>query len=736
MGTGETASFLFRAVARCDKSSASFPRTFLIDRDPCTYIRPKMPTKFSWLATLTLLVAFHSLQAQRQDVELSTGWKFIQQDADLAAPADTWTDVLVPHTWNALDGQKGVAGNPGVKGGYYRGTCWYARGLDIPADWQGRRVFVRFEAASIVAKTYLNGELLGEHRGAFTAFCYELTPHLRFGGKNELRVQVDNSPQADVPPISGDFNMDGGLYRPAHLIVTDAVCISPLDFASPGVYVSTKSATEVAAEVEVKTVLSDGAKTPEDVRVETVIADAAGQPVASAVQPTRLNAGEPSTVTTVRSIPHPHRWNGRRDPYLYSVRVRLYRNQVLADEVMQPLGIRTVEISQEKGFLLNGQSYPIFGVCRHQDRRDQGWALTPANHEEDARLILEIGATAVRNTHYPQSQCWHDLADRNGLLMWDEVSNVDTINDTPEYTAGARRELTGMVHQLYNHPSIAFWGLFNEIGNKKTPGPVPLLTQLKEDIKALDSSRIIVAATDHNNQAYNHIPEALCLNTYPGWYGGKPEQMGGHIDQTFKEFGDRRIAMSEYGAGANPAQHMEGTPKIEKASAPFHPEEYQDVVHEVDYAAMKDNPKLWGSFLWVMFDFPAAPRQEGGTTGLNDKGMVTQDRQVRKDAFYFYKANWSEQPTVYIAARRLTPRQQATTEVKVYSNCAEVELSVNGKALGKAEKDRVNVFRWEDVALQPGANRIEATARANGKAVADQCEWTVENAPATPSPTP
>ena len=694
-----------------------------------------MTSNIPLLFAISTVLACGSLYAQRQDTELSGGWKFIQQDAGPTASTEAWTDVTVPHTWNALDAQKGVAGNPGVKGGYYRGACWYARTLDIPTDWQGRRVFIRFEAASIVAKTYLNGELLGEHRGAFTAFCYELTPHLRFGSRNELRVQVDNSPQADVPPISGDFNMDGGLYRPAHLIVTGAACISPLDFASSGVYVTPKSISDAAAQIEVKTVLSGGAAGSGNLRLETEIEDASGRPVSQATL--RVQGGEVVPVVAGLPIPAPHRWNGRKDPYVYSARVRLYRDGTMLDEVIQPFGVRTVEISQEKGFLLNSQPYPVQGVCRHQDRRDQGWALTPADHEEDARLILEIGATAVRNAHYPQSQCWHDLADRNGLLMWDEVSNVDTINDTPEYTAGARQELTEMVHQLYNHPSIAFWGLFNELGNKPMPYPIPLLKLLKADCEALDASRIIVAATDHNDKAYNQIPEALCLNTYPGWYGGKPEQMGGRIGQTFKEFGEHRIAMSEYGAGANPAQHMEGIPKIEKANAPLHPEEYQALVHEIDYAAMKENPKLWGSFLWVMFDFPAAPRREGGTVGLNDKGMVTQDRQLRKDSFYFYKANWSEQPTIHIAARRLTPRQQATTEVKVYSNCTVVELTVNGKPFGKAERDAVNVYRWENVLLQPGLNRIQATGQADGKTLADECEWIVEQAPSTPAqPTP
>ncbi len=686
------------------------------------------------LVVLLALSAVVSLHAQRQEVELAADWKFVQQDAGVSAPMDQWTAVSLPHTWNALDAQKGTAGNPGVKGGYYRGACWYARTLDIPAAWQGRRVFVRFEAASIVAKTYLNGELLGEHRGAFTAFCYELTPHLRFGAKNELRVQVDNSPQRDVPPLSGDFNMDGGLYRPVHLLVTDAACISPLDFASPGVYLSTRSISDATAEVGVTTIVSNGAGARQNLRLESRIEDPAGKVVASAIAPVPSEAA--ATAASVLTIPAPHRWNGRKDPYVYTARVRLYRNGAPVDEVVQPLGLRTVAISQEKGFLLNDQPYPIYGVCRHQERRDQGWALKTADHAQDQSLIMEMGATAVRNAHYPQSQSWHDLADRNGLLLWDEVSNVDMIADTPEYAAGAKQELTEMVHQLFNHPSIAFWGIFNEMDHKKTPDPVPLLTQLKSDLRQLDPSRIIVAATDHNDKPYNQIPDALCRNTYPGWYGGKPSDMTGIISRVFKEFGNRRIALSEYGAGGNPSQHMEGMSSILHDSAFVHPEEYQDEVHEGDYTVIKDNPKLWGSFLWAMFDFASASRKEGGTVGLNDKGIVTQDRQVKKDVFYFYKANWSEQPTVYIAARRLTPRQQATTEVRVYSNCAEVKLTVNGKPLGQGQKDRVNVFRWQNVALQPGDNQVDATGQANGGTVADRCHWVLEAAPAAGTPTP
>ena len=670
-------------------------------------------------AVLGLFSAFSSLHAERQTQDLASGWKFIRENVEPAASTFSWTSVTVPHTWNAQDGQKGKVGNPDLKFGYYRGACWYARTLEIPENLKRDRVFIRFEAASIVAKVYLNGELLGEHRGAFTAFCYELTSHLRFGGKNELRVQVDNSQVNDVPPIWGDFNMNGGIYRPVSLIITDPVCVSPLDFASPGVYVTTKSIRKSEAEVEVKTIVSGAGVNSAGLELETVIADAKGNSVAHTTQPVKLGEGGIATVT----------WNGIKDPYLYSAKVRVLWNKKPVDEVTQSFGVRSVEIAENQGFLLNGNSYPIHGVNRHQERFNQAWALTPENHQEDARLILEMGATAVRNAHYPQSQCWHDLADRNGLLLWDEVSLVDVIRETPEFAANAKLELREMIHQLYNHPSIAFWGIFNELDNIKGPDAVPLLKELKSEIEGLDSSRIVVGATNHANKPYNQVPQALCFNSYPGWYGGKAKNMAGTIHGYSKEFGNRLIALSEYGAGSNTKQHMEGIPSLENAKAPFHPEEWQLAVHEEDYAIIKNNPKVWGSFLWVMFDFAVASRNEGDQPALNDKGMVTEDRQIKKDVFYFYKANWSQEPMVYIASRRMTPRHQAKTEIKIYSNCDQVELRVNGKALDKVSKDKVNRFVWANVELQPGKNLISAKGEIGGKTVADQCEWVLENAP-------
>ncbi len=693
--------------------------------------KPKSPSaRILALAVLAFTCSAASgLAAARLDQLLSDGWKFTRADAGPTASADAWESVTIPHTWNTIAADAGDhKGDPHYAGvSYYRGACWYARSLDIPAAWKGQRVFIRFEAASIVARAYINGQALGEHRGAFTAFCYELTPYLRYGAANELRVQVDNSHQEDVPPLSGDFNMDGGLYRPVHLIVTDPVCISPLNMASPGVYLTAKSLDAGAAQVEVKTLVSNGSGAPANVQVRTDIADAEGKIVASATQPAALETGtNAAVVVSTVTIPSPHLWNARKDPYLYTATVSLASGggDAAGDAVQQPLGLRTVAIDEQRGFLLNGQPYPIRGVNKHQDWGDQGWATTYADFDEDARIILDMGVTAIRLTHYPQSDYWHNLSDHNGLLLWNEVSLVNYIHDTPAFDDNAEQQLRELILQRYNHPSAVFWGLFNEIGNQKGDAPDSLLKRLKAVVQELDTTRVIVAATDHNKRTFNLIPDHTAFNMYPGWYG-KFGTMEANIQTDSTEIG-KRIAISEYGAGSNAAQHAEGPLTQPAHAGPFHPQEWQTYVHEADYAAIKGNPHLWGTFIWVMFDFQSSVRHEGSLPHVNDKGLVTEDRKTKKDAYYFYQANWTDTPMVHIAAKELTPRHLGSTGIEVFSNCPSVQLTLNGRPLGAASPDGVCVFRWQNVTLQPGRNEVQAVAASGGGQVTDSCVWDLE----------
>jgi beta-galactosidase len=671
----------------------------------------------------------------RQDEVLSDGWKFIKDDANLAAATETWQSVNIPHTWNTRIADEGEhKGDPHFKSGYYRGACWYAKSLDIPADWRGKRVFIRFEAASLVAKAFLNGQLLGEHRGGFTAFCYELTPLLHFGAANDLRVRVDNSPQKDVPPLSGDFNVDGGIYRPVHLIVTDPLCISPLDLASPGVYLTVKSLTDSAAQVEVRTMLSNGGRAPAKVQVKTDITDADGKTVAMNAQPITVDAGETREVASMLPLASPHRWNGRKDPYLYTAKVSLVRGDQTTDSVSQPLGLRTVEITEARGFLLNGRPYPIHGVNRHQDWGDQGWAATAANFDEDAQIMLDMGVTAIRLAHYPQSEYLHNLCDHNGILLWNEIPLVNAVNSSPEFKANAEQQLREMILQRYNHPSVAFWGLCNEMGIKKgTAGPVDLLRYLKSVIQKLDPSRLIVCAVHIDNPIFDTVADHPCFNRYAGWYQGI-DTLRAQMSDGPAEIG-KRAGISEYGAGSNTAQHQEGI-LTQKRATTLHSEEWQTHVLELDWAAIKDDPHLWGSFIWCMFDFPSARRHEGGFVGINDKGLVTEDRKTKKDGYFFFQANWTDKPMVHIASSRMTPRRDAVTQIEVFSNCDKVELSINGHSLATVTPDNVRVFRWSSVKLRSGKNEIQANAKSTQGVVTDSCAWTLDPSAGQSGPGP
>jgi beta-galactosidase len=668
--------------------------------------------------------------SQRQTLELATGWKFARHDIIVSAKTTDWKPVSVPHTWNAIDGANGLAADPQYPEGYYRGPGWYARNLDVPKEWKGRRVFIRFEGVSLVADVFVNDIPVGQHRGGFAAFCFEITPFLRFDGKDTLKVRADNSRAYDVAPLSGDFTVFGGIYRPVKLIATDAVCISPLDHASSGVFLTVKELKKESALVEVKALISGtpGA-TADGFQIE--IADADGKVVG--MTKTRGVMDMTNSLVETLTIPRPHLWQGRKDPYLYSATVRVIRDGKPVDEVTQPLGIRTVSLKPDRGFFLNGEPYALHGVNWHQDYPANGWATTDAERDSDFAMIKELGATTIRLAHYQQAAHVHDLCNRAGIIVWQEVPLVDAVSAAPQFLENARQQLTEMILQGWNHPSIGMWGLFNEIdaswGTVKCASTPPIIASLQKLAKELDPSRPTVAASLPQDANEKHrIPDGMAWNIYPGWYSKQPEDATGMIEKYSGQLGGRKIAISEYGAGSNPAQFHEGKLEQPNAGGPFHPQEWQNHFHERLWAQLKDNPHLWGTWIWVMFDFAVDKRNEGSQAGLNDKGLVTRDRKIKKDTFYFYKANWNPEPMVYITSRRATPRRLAATEVTAYSNCDAVELKLNGKSLGTARPDGIKVARWESVTLQPGRNTVEAVAHTNGKQITDSCEWTLEAA--------
>ncbi len=669
---------------------------------------------------------------QRPELSLNDHWCFhFGASADVTQwrdePAD-WPVVTLPHTWNARDGADG--GND-----YARGTGWYVRQFTIPAAWADRRVFLQFDGASRDARVFVNGRQIGAHEGGFARFRFDITDAVRRDRPNLLAVSVSNAPDG-LPPISADFTFFGGLYRGVTLFATEAVHVDALDFGADGFYVTLGSVDAERATIAVATkIRNDGAAITKPT-VHFELRDATGACVAQADTPVEVAPGAIVECAQQVSVEHPHRWNGRSDPYLYRASVSVRRGDTVDDEIEQRVGLRTFRVDPEQGFWLNGRHVDLHGVSRHQDRAEKGWAISAADDREDFGFVKEIGATALRVAHYPQSDLWFDLADENGIVVWAEIPVVNEVASTGAYTDSAVQQLRELIRQHYNHPSICFWGVGNETrevgdspGHETPNAPTAdrLIAALNDVVHAEDRTRLSTYASHHGNaDGRNFHTDVMAFNKYFGWYGGKADDLAGWLDKVHAQYPSLRFGVSEYGAGGNIAQH-DDTGVRPKPGGPWHPEEYQAYLHEQQWRALAARPFVWGKFVWNLFDLASDSRSEGDAPGMNDKGLVTYDRKTRKDAFYWYKANWSADPVLYITGRRFANRTEKKTEVKVYSNGEAVDLEVNGRALGPMLAEG-RVFRRE-VELAEGENRIVAQAQIGGQAYADACVWTVVAAP-------
>ena len=640
--------------------------------------------------------------AERVDTVLSDGW--------LA----NGEPVTLPHTWNAVDGADGAAvvhpdarfAGDSVHGlGHCRQAVTYRHALPV-ADARRRR-FVRCEAAATHATVAVNGTVVGRHDGAFTAFCFEITD-LLLPSDNVLEIVVDNFYDADTLPRSGDYTVQGGLYRPVHLIETPLVCLDPAgaDFG-PGVTVETDAVSgRVRAEPLVTRV--KGTETNE-VRVTFTVAE------------TGESGESPSFV--VRGF---RRWSPE-DPAVYHLRVRL-SSAFGEDEVTLPFGFAACELRKD-GFYLNGRKRKLRGVNLHQDVAGRGWALRPEDERQAIGLVRGMGADAVRTAHYPQSQNLYDLCDEQGLLAWIEVPITDLLGASAAYRANALRETREMVVQLRHHPCAALWSIENEVrlnwceAGEKTS--LEVLGAVRDEIRRIDPSRPVVQANFLESQTnLLMLTEGVGYNTYPGWYWGNPEKLAGAIDR-FCRMNSRfaTLCISEYGAGANVNQHENpAPPKCANPDGVWHPEEYQTRHHVEQYRLIRADERIWGSFVWQMFDSAADVRTDGPVRGINDKGLVCRDHVTPKDAFFFYKANWNPEPMLHLCGKRMTLTTNAVAEVLAFSNMGTVTLSVNGKTIGTKNPDEVRTVHWKGVNLVPGCNHIQVTTGGRK----ESCKWRLE----------
>lgn len=592
----------------------------------------------------------------------------------------------------------------------------------VGTDLEGRRLFIRFGAACLVCQVFVNGRPVGEHRGGFAAFCFDVTPYAH-SGSNVLAVRVDNAIDKGVAPLSGDFTVYGGLYREVKLLALPQVSISPTDDGSSGVYLRS-SLNFGAGNLDARVALRNDTGVEATAAVRCIAFDAASREVGRTQATVRLAPGSETVPMPKLTVAGAHLWNGVPDPYLYRAVVELVQNGKSVDRIEQHFGFRAFRVDPDRGLILNDAAYDMHGVNLHQGRPSVGWAATRAMQEEDYRLVHELGCTSVRMAHYQHAEHEYELCDRYGLVVWAELALVNLVTDSPEFFDNAKQQLRELIKQNYNHPSILFWSMYNEpaIDKKRGENEWRLVKELNALAKELDPDRLTTGAASAGTTAGpNWYMDVASFNRYWGWYGGAAATWPTNLDKMKDEAAGRSFGISEYGAGASVKQH-ENNPKQPAPGGKWHPEEYQALFHETVWPALRARPWIWCKLVWVMFDFGSDSRNEGDHPGINDKGLITGDRKIRKDAFFYYRANWTSTPFVYIADRRFNPRPTGLFDLKVYSNCDTVELFLNGRSLGTRHEPE-HVFVWPNVDLSGGDCLVEAVGHSGGKSFRDSVAW-------------
>ena len=593
----------------------------------------------------------------REITKIMKGWEF-------TGPDGTTTTVDLPHTWNARDGQDG--GND-----YWRGTCIYRTQFAAPQfNTASHQVWIQFDGVNASAHVVLNGSPVCNHDGGYSTFRANITELLR--DENELTVEVDNSKNDRVYPQKADFTFYGGIYRDVSLMVVSKNHFTLDYFGGPGIRI-TPTVQGADASVQVTT-WHDG-----EGEVSIELLDAAGNTVAT-------GKGPDITLTIFNA----HLWNGVKDPYLYSCKARLVVNGTVEDETTTRFGVRSFKVDPKKGFFLNGKSYPLHGVSRHQDRKGLGNAITREMHDEDMALIKEIGANTIRLAHYQHDQYFYDLCDEVGMVVWAEIPYIsEHMPNGRENTISQMKEL---IIQNYNHPCIVCWGVSNEItiSTKDKKDMLDNHRQLNDLCHEMDKTRLTTLACYAMCGPFNrsaHITDMVSWNLYLGWY--VPGFILNDLWMGFFHlcFPNRPFGYSEYGAEGMPNLHSTHPHRGD------HTEEYQAKYHEYMLRCFKRHPWMWATHVWNMFDFAADARDQGGEPGMNHKGLVTFDRKTKKDSFYLYKAWWSDEAFVHICSKRFVERTGSTATVKVYSNQSTVALYVNGNKVGEQTGEHVFTFK-------------------------------------------
>lgn len=687
--------------------------------------------KLFYIFILLFIVGWAQAQ-QRVVYTINDGWKFTKGspfEAQLTGCDDSsWETVNIPHTWNDKDADDETPG-------FYRGPVWYRKQLFIDKSQEGRRAVIYFEGANQEVRFYLNGQFVGEHKGGYTRFCFDITPHLRYGQENLFAIYVNNVYNPNIPPLSADFTFFGGIYRDVYLQFMNPVHIATNDYASSGVYIRTPEVNNSAASVEITTLLTNDMSQPTEIRVENIICDADGKEVKKTQAEVKLAAGETKTdISKKIKIDSPRLWD-IDDPYRYMVYTRILdkRKGTLLDEVVNPLGLRWFKFDSEKGFFLNGKGRKLIGTARHQDYFQKGNALRDELHVQDVLLLKEMGGNYLRVSHYPQDPVIMEMCDKLGIVTSVEIPVVNAVTETEEFLHNSVEMAKEMVRQDFNRPSVMIWGYMNEIFLRRpyTEGKQledyyrfteKVARALEATIREEDPSRYTMMAYHNMPQYYEdahltEIPMIQGWNLYQGWYEPDINEFQRLLDRAHKAYKGKVLMVTEYGPGVDPRVHSYQPERFDFS------QEYGLVYHKHYLNEMMKRPFIAGSSLWNLNDFYSESRVDA-VPHVNNKGVVGLNRE-KKDVYWFYKTALSRRPILVIGNREWksrggvvnTAQKECIQSVPVFSNAEEVELFVNNKSLGKKKiEDNYALF---DVPFVGGENLLEAVAVAGDNKLRD-----------------
>lgn len=714
--------------------------------------------KLILLALLPILSAYG-----QQKTRLANNWQFVKHDlgnvweAVRAVPVGgaesvpIWSSVTLPHCYNAED-----AVDPNVN--YYQGPAWYRTMLEIDNPFQDGNTILHFEGVGQKAEVYIYNQKVGSHVGGYDEWTVDITKAVadfkkteayqkQFGGKVPLVVRTDNSRDTEMMPSDlSDFNLYGGIYRHVNLIYNPKLSIEKL-FIKPTVNTTNKQGKLIV--------------TPRFYNPLNLTSVAATlqlyAPNGKLVLEKKSAINEPKEIAFWElDVKNVQLWS-TENPMLYTVAVTINHNGEIAKR-SEKIGFRTFEFVEKGPFLLNSKRLLLRGTHRHEDHAGVAAAMTDEQMATEMKMMKEMGVNFIRLGHYQQSKTILNLCDSLGILVWEEIPWCRGGLGGPEYQEQGKRMLTNMIEQHYNHPSIIIWGLGNE---NDWPNDFPEFDQQKirtymKELHDLSHKLDISRKTAIRRCDFcKDIVDVYSPSIWMGWYRGRYTEYKKESETQMKTV-DRFLHV-EWGGDSHAGRHSEspddilaairtGTGGDERAGdASLYggpPRVSKDgdwsetyICNLIDWhlKEQENMPWLTGTAYWPFKDFSTPLRPENPVPYVNQKGVVERDF-TKKESFYVFQSYWAEKPMLRIYGHSWPMRWGNADEekmVKIYSNCDEVELFLNGKSMGRKKRNSQDFpaagLRW-NISFKDGENKMEAIGYKGKQQLKDEITFSYQTA--------